>query len=58
MLPSEYLFVLSNSDPGILILNHRIFFLLVVELKSRPCENSLADFCNSASLNALKINLV
>ena len=44
-----WIFVLSNSDPGILILNYRTF-LLVVELKSRPCEYSLADFCTSVSL--------
>ena len=27
-------------------------------LKSRPCENSLADFCIFALLKALKINLI
>ena len=27
-------------------------------LKSRPCENFLADFCTSALLKALKINLL
>ena len=27
------------------------------ELMSRPCENCLAQFCNSALLKALKINL-
>ena len=27
-------------------------------VKSRPCENSLADFCTSALLKALKINLL
>ena len=27
-----------------------------MKLKSRPCENSLADFCNFALLKALKIN--
>ena len=27
-------------------------------LKSRPCENSLADFCTSALLKGLKINLL
>ena len=26
--------------------------------ESRPCENSLVDFCNSALLKALKINLL
>ena len=27
-------------------------------VKSRPCENSLADFCTSALFKALKINLL
>ena len=27
-------------------------------VKSRPCENSLADFCTSTRLNALKMSLL
>ena len=33
-------------------------FLRIMELKLRPSENSLADFCTSALMKALKINLL
>ena len=39
-----WIFVLINCDPNFPILNYRTF-LLVVELKLRPCENSQVDFC-------------
>ena len=30
----------------------------LIVLKLKPCENSLADFCNFANLKALTINLI
>ena len=39
----------------------KMFYSSIVHLfqiKSRPCENSLADFCSSTLLKVLKINLL
>ena len=38
--------------------SHGLNMWHVWPLKSRPCEKSLSDFCTSAHLKGLKINLL